>query len=353
LEIFFYVPQVYSVNLFANIHIFVIIIDVKMEIFTHILLGAIVGGLFSAKYIGNRALLWGALISLIPHVDMLIMLFLDPLHGLYVLRGISHSLVFIIVITPFVAMAIQRVSKNEHMTLARWTRLVFALLLTHVVYDIFTIRGVGLFEPFFDKRFALCSIADFDMFFVIPLIASILLALQVKQYRHKSIIAWFGIFISILYISFTFLNKLYIQSEFEKKLVQEHIRFDRTEIFPVIGSNFLWNCVAQDRDGFWMCYETNFSKHNFEMNLSMRNDYYIFDFENDSRIQKIKSSTKDYYVVQKMGNGDVFIYDLRMGRMGLNSQAPFMYSYRIKNMHGTIQSLEKIEPSFLKVFFNR
>lgn len=322
-----------------------------MELFTHILLGAVVGGLLGAKFLRNWSFFWGAIVALIPNVDMLIMLFLDSLHGLYVLRGITHSLVFIVIATPFIALVLRKISKHTSLSLAQWTRFVFIVLLSHIAYDAFTIQGVGLFEPFSQRRYALCSIADLDLFFIIPLIAAIGLALKITQTRHKSIIAWFGIFISLLYISFTFLNKLYIQSEFEKKLVAEHIRFDRTEIFPVIGSNFLWNCVAQDRDGFWMCYETNFSSHNFEMNLFMRNDYYIFDFENDSRIQKIKSSTKDYYIVQKMGNGDVYMYDLRMGRLGLHPQAPFLYSYRIKNMHETIQSLEKIEPSFKKLFF--
>ncbi len=324
-----------------------------MEIFTHLLLGAIVAGLFGARYIGNWAFLWGALLSLIPSIDMLILIFSDSLEGLYFLRGITHSILFILVVSPLAAILLSKITFHSTITIAQWTRLILLVFASHVAYDIFTIQGVGLLEPFTDKRYALCSIADFDLFFVIPLLAALALALKVSRNRHKTIIAWFGIFISVLYISFTFLNKLYIQSEFEKKLVAEKIRFDRTEIFPVLGSNFLWNCIAQDRDGFWMCYETNFSKHNFEMNLYMRNDYYIFDFENDSRIQKIKSSTKDYYIVQKMGNGDVFIYDLRMGRMGLNSQAPFMYSYRIKNMHGTIQSLEKIEPSFYSIFFKK
>lgn len=324
-----------------------------MEIFTHILLGAIVGGLLAGKYIGNWAFIWGAVVALIPNVDMLVGLFFDSLKNLYILRGVSHSILFVCIATPLVALVLNATKKHSQMSLARWTRFVFVVMGAHIMYDVFTIHGAGLFEPFSSRRFALCSIADFDLFFVLPLVGAIVLALKVSQYRHKGIVAWFGIFIALLYISFTFLNKLYIQSEFEKKLAKEQIRFSRTEIFPVIGSNFLWNCVAQDRDGFWMCYESNFSKHNFELNLCMRNDYYIFDFENDTRIKNIKAITKEYYAVQKMGNGDIYMYDLRMGRMGLSAQAPFLYSYRIKNMHGTIQSLERIEPSVSTLFFSK
>lgn len=313
-----------------------------MDLFTHIVLGASVGGLIASKHIGNKAIFLGAFLGLIPNFDTLIVPFVDSIHGLFIRRGFSHSIFLFLILSPLIALGLRKLFKKTDYTLAKWTRFVFIILLSHSILDIFTVYGTGILEPFYSKRFAISSIAVVDLFFMIPLLITVLLALKVKQLRHKSILSWFGIFLASLYVTFTFLNKLYIQSEFEKKLLQQDIRFQSTEIFPVLGSNFLWNCVAQDRDGFWMCYETNFSKHNFEPQLYMRNDYYIFDFENDDRIQKLKTFSKGYYVCQKQQNGDVIFHDLRFGKMGLTPNAPFVMSFKIRNSEGIINYIENI-----------
>lgn len=312
-----------------------------MDLFTHILLGAIIGGLVASYKIGNKALIWGALCSLIPEIDTLIIPFLSTTKGLFFNQGITHSLLFYIVISPLLALLVRKCTVKLEYTLAQWTRFVFIILLSNSLLDVFTIYGVGLLEPLYDKKFALSSIAKFDMFFTIPLLIFVIIILRIKQLRHKSIISWLGTVLLVLYISFTFLNKLYIQSQFENKLRDKDIRFEKTEIFPIIGSNFLWNCVAQDRDGFWVCYETNLSKHNFELELFMRNDYYAFDFEDDERFQDLQKITKGYFVLEKYDNGDVLLHDLRFGRFGFKHNSPFMESFTIRNEGGLINYIEK------------
>lgn len=332
-----------------------------MEIITHILLGAIISGVILSRFIGNWAFVWGGIIALCPHIDLAIAAQSPSFKAIYIERGFTHSLLFIFLITPLVSLtfyyiyrffAKRRNPTVSPFTLAQSTKGVLAILASHVMYDLFTIDGAALFSPFSAKRYALCSIADFDVFFVLPLAIIVLLALILSSKRHKTVVSYLGIFIALLYVSFTFLNKLYVQSEFEKKLLQEHVRFSRTEIFPVVGSNFVWNCIAQDRDGFWTTYETNFSKHNFELNLYIRNEFYIFDFENDDRIKKINDYTKGFFIVQKMNNGDIFIRDLRKGKRGLKSDAEFANSFRIKNNHGIIQTIDKQELSTLAIIFS-
>lgn len=324
-----------------------------MDLFTHIVLGAAVGGLTGAKKIGNKAFLWGAICGVIPDIDTIILPFVSSTQGLFIHLGFSHSIFLFIVLSPILGLLFRKCNTSLDYSIAQWTSFVFVNLLSHSFLDSLTVYGTGLFEPFFDKRFALSSIAYVDLFFTIPLFVIVAFALRIKQFRYKALVAWLGIFISIIYLSFTFLNKLYIQSVFEKKLHAQEIRYSKTEIFPIIGSNFLWNCVAQDRDGFWMCYESNLSRHSFDLELYMRNDYYIFDFEEDTRIKDLQEYTKGYYVIQKYDNGDVIFNDLRYGRFGFNAHASFMESFTIRNTEGTINFIEKNRQSYITLILRK
>jgi inner membrane protein len=323
-----------------------------MDLFTHVILGAAVGGFVASKKLGNKAIWWGAACSIIPDFDLFFAPWFETTEKLFIHRGLSHSIFFFLFLAPLLAILLHKFNKKIEYSLAQWTRFIFFILVSHSFIDVFSVYGTGIFEPFISKRYAISSLSIVDIFYTIPLFVTVLIALKVKQNRHKSIISWFGIFISLLYLSFTVLNKLYIQSEFEKKLVSKDIKFSRTEIFPVPGSNFLWNCVAQDRDGFWMCYESNFSTHNFELELYMRNDYYTFDFDDDMRFQNLQRFSRGFYIVEKNEAGELLFRDLRFGRFGLSSKAPFVFSFKIIQSQGKIQTIESIYPSFSRFFLH-
>lgn len=320
-----------------------------MDIFTHVFLGAAVGGMIASKKIGNKALLWGGLLSVVPDLDMLVYPFIEPTRAALFHRGFSHSIFFFLLIAPFLAMGIQKLQKQVPYTRAQWTRFVFLILLAHSVLDVFTSYGTGILEPFSDKRFALSSIAIIDVFFSVPLIVLVVLAFLAKEWRFKTMYTWLAVFISVLYLSFTFLNKLYIQASFETLLAKEEIRYQKTEIFPTIGTNFTWNCIAQDRDGFWMKTMSNVPRLESDMFLYLRNDYYMFDFISDARISNLQRFSKGYYSAMKRSDGTVDFRDLRFGKIGNTHDSPFVFTYKIHHAQGEIQNIERIRPSFREV----
>jgi inner membrane protein len=321
-----------------------------MDIFTHVILGSSVGGMIAAKKIGNKAFLWGALISVIPDLDFIIMPLLETTKAMLVHRGFSHSIFFFLLIAPFLGMMIKRIEKNVVYSLAQWTSFSFFILLTQSILDVFTIYGTGFFEPFYGKRFALSSIAVLDLFFTIPLLIALIAAFRVKEWKLKKAYAWIGVFISVLYLTFTFLNKLYVQSEFEDYLLAEDIRYEKTEIFPQVGSNFMWNCIAQDRDGFWLRNMSNFSKYNEEAQLYLRNDYYMFNYLNDERIHNLQRFTRGYYSAIQRYDGSVDFRDLRYGKMGNEHDDQFVFTFKLIGDTDSLYRVERINIDFRELY---
>ena len=74
-----------------------------MDSLTHIVIGACIGDLMAGKKIGKRAMLYGALLQSVPDIDFLASFWLDPVNDLVAHRGITHSLLFAVCVTPVLA----------------------------------------------------------------------------------------------------------------------------------------------------------------------------------------------------------------------------------------------------------
>ncbi|MBK8702082.1 MAG: metal-dependent hydrolase [Saprospiraceae bacterium] len=79
-----------------------------MDSLTQIVLGAAVGEVCLGKRLGNRAMLWGGIAGTIPDLDVISNLWLTPLQGLVVHRGISHSLFFAVLFSFLIAWLVKR-----------------------------------------------------------------------------------------------------------------------------------------------------------------------------------------------------------------------------------------------------
>ena len=299
-----------------------------MNIISQFVLGAAVGSLIGAKKLGNKAVLFGGLCSLIVYLDCLLAKLSETSTAVYICGGITHSIVFCLLAAPIFGWLLHKFVGNA-CSIGFCSLIACGSMLAHCVADVFSMTGVGLFEPFVHRRFALSVLSEFDIVGLLPLLIAFVVTLIVKDRRHKAMISWFGLFLFVVYVAFASLNKLSVQSQFEQKLDEQGLRYSRTEVFPVSGSLFMWNCIAQDRDGFWMCYQSNLSKNDFEMNLVLRNDYYLFEMENNQNIHRLEAYTKQYYSVEPKSDNVVVLHDLRYGRNGLSINDTFKKSYTI------------------------
>lgn len=74
-----------------------------MDSITHVVVGATVGYLLAGKKYGKKTMIWGALGGSLPDIDVVSNLWLDPVTALMAHRGITHSILFLVIISPFLA----------------------------------------------------------------------------------------------------------------------------------------------------------------------------------------------------------------------------------------------------------
>ena len=299
-----------------------------MNIVSQFLLGATLGGMLFSKKIGFKALLFGGLCALIPALDYIFALFFESSVAMFICGGITHSFVCCFLFAPILGWLLHKFVDDE-CSVVQCSLLAFCCMISHCLTDVLSIQGVGLLEPFSHRRFALSTISCVDIFCLIVLSLAFVGSLCVRDFQHKAMISSFGVFLFAIYVAFVFLNKLSVQSQFEQKLEEQELRYSRVEVFPVSGSMFLWNCVAQDRDGFWVCYQSNLSKNDFDLNLILRNDYYLFELENREEIKRMETYMRFFYSVEPENEHSVVLHDLRYGRSGLKDDSPFAKSYHI------------------------
>ena len=299
-----------------------------MNIVSQFVLGAVLGGLILSKKIGSKALLLGGICALIPALDVLLSLFYETSAAIFISGGITHSFGFCFLLAPVLGWLIHKIIGDD-CSVIQCSFLAFLCMVSHCLTDVFSIQGVGLLEPFTHRRFAMAVLPTVDIFCLVILALSFVGSLIVGDFQHKRMVSFFGVFLFSIYVAFVFLNKLSVHSQFEDKLAEQDLRYSRVEIFPVDGSMFLWNCIAQDRDGFWVCYKSNLSKNDFELNLVLRNDYYLFELEDKIEVNRMEAYTRNFYSVEPINEHSVFFHDLRYGRDGLRADSPYAKSYRI------------------------
>ena len=123
-----------------------------MDSLTHAVIGACLGDAIAGKKIGKKAMLWGALAQSIPDIDFVAVLWMDTPSSLLAHRGFTHSILFALLITPFMALLAERWHRPHNISLRRWILFFGSVILVHIFIDAFNNYGVGWLEPFSRDR---------------------------------------------------------------------------------------------------------------------------------------------------------------------------------------------------------
>jgi len=83
-----------------------------MDSLTQAVLGAAVAEATIGRKEGNKSVLWGIIIGTIPDLDVFVARFFDPVRSLLVHRGFSHSILFILMLTPLIGILLSRIYQN-------------------------------------------------------------------------------------------------------------------------------------------------------------------------------------------------------------------------------------------------
>lgn len=302
-----------------------------MDIVTHFALGTVVGELFHGKKAGKSALVWGAIAGLFPDIDMFVYPWFEPSRAMLIHRGFSHSFLWIILITPVLGwLASVSTKKYCNITPKQWSLMIITNMALHIVLDLFTNFGTSIFLPFSSARYAVSTIAIVDIFFTLPLLISALWLLFVKATnKYRLIFSWMCMLLSTLYFSFTVINKAHANGVFEKALFKQKKPFYQVKAYPQLPFNFSWICIAKTRDGYWYGQYNQLKNKNIDFRFIARNEYWLLEYENDPKIQRLKRFAKNEYSISKNSDGSVNFNVLRFGQFGSSTNAPMIFSFKI------------------------
>ncbi len=303
-----------------------------MDSLTQAVLGAAVAEATIGKKEGNKSVLWGAIIGTIPDLDVFFARFFDPVQSLLVHRGFSHSIFFILLLTPLIGILLAGIYKKSTTSLQRWTAMVFLVLSTHVMLDLFTTYGTGLFLPFSHFRVEWSTIAIVDFFYTIPLFLSILILMFFKRTSViRQIVSRTGLIISICYLLLTVVNKYHIHNEFKKQLKSQELAYTEIKTIPLPLTNFLWMGIARQDDHYHVGYYSVFDENDSILfSFIRRNELLIIPLLKDKRVRNLIRFTKGYYsaVFEK---GELVVNDLRFGRFGMSDDSPYIFAFHIRS----------------------
>src|ERR1700761_6615527 len=152
-----------------------------MDSLTHIVLGATIGEALAGKRLGKKAMLLGAIANSLPDIDFVAGFWLDTAHDVYAHRGLTHSFLFILVMTPLLTFVAERLFPRSGMRRRDWWLFFGLQMLAHIFLDAFNAYGTGWFEPFSHYRMAWHVLFVADPFYSCWLAISVLALLILRR----------------------------------------------------------------------------------------------------------------------------------------------------------------------------
>jgi inner membrane protein len=279
--------------------------------------------------LGKKALVIGAVVNSLPDIDFLAAFWLDTSRDVWFHRGITHSFLFVIVMSVLLGVLARRVYRSGGMTMRGWVFFFGLELFSHIFIDAFNAYGTGWFEPFSHYR------VSFNVLFVADPLYSVwlgLAALALVVLRRSSAArrrwAWMGLLLSSGYLCYGLYNKWSVDREVRRGLRTEGIRASRYFTTPTPFNVWLWYVVAEvsgpeAKDtteeeqgttlrrrsaGYYTTYRSVFdaAERPWEWRWQPRNEEELAAFRGREDVGYLLRFARGYYTVGRYGDRLVF-----------------------------------------------
>lgn len=359
-----------------------------MDSLTQLVLGAAVGEAILGKKIGNKAIFWGAVAGTIPDLDVLANLFMSPLDALTFHRGLTHSLLYLTILSMPLGVMVHRLYKypNHHIvskiwwvlfftciaagvmystknifftsvsvlpllmyiyinffrkklsvtledddtSVKDWVLLFFGALITHPILDCFTTYGTQILQPFSDFRVAFNNIAVADPMYTLPFALCLLIA-SFLQRTSRSRKLWnsAGLIWSCAYMLFTIGNKFVINRVFLDTLDEEALQYERFMTTPTILNNVLWSGIAETKDSFYFGLYSHMDKSKkFKLNSIPKTKDSILKTHEGYTLDKLRWFSDNYFILSETSTDTLDYFDLRFGTFRANAQSEDKFVFK-------------------------
>lgn len=286
-----------------------------MDSLTHIALGACIGEAFLGQKIGKKAMVWGALAQSLPDFDFIAGAWMPLSEELLAHRGFTHSILFMVLMTPLMALTADRLHRPHTITMKTWFWFFGTEICCHIFLDGFNNYGTGWFEPFSHHRFSFNAVYVADPFFSIWTgIAAFMLMVLTLTNRRRRFWTRFGIILPALYLVYAGINKIYIDRQVEADMKQQSVSYRDYFTTPAPFNTWLWYTVADADTGFYVGFRSVFDKHPTHWEYFPRNQHLIDTMMGRRDLQHLIRFSQGYYTIQHYGDSLVF-NDLRFGQI--------------------------------------
>lgn len=315
-----------------------------MDTLSHALLGAAIGQSIMGRPLGNKALLAGAAIALVPDIDVAIGHLLGDAAALTFHRGITHSLLFSALLALLLGWLLSRLVSTAA-SRTRWTLFSAAVLLSHLTLDTFTSYGIQLLLPFSDHSFALASVSVIDPLFTLPLLFTVLAIPWLE--RHKPVrnrLAVAGIVWASAFLALTLANKHHVTRQFEQGFAAADIRVERLFVKPTMFNNLLWRAIAETETGYQVgFYSLRDHQLPGDFVYFPRNEPLLEGLADSAVVQDLLKVSEGFYQVVDEG-GQLLFRDLRYGQAfeWLRDDRPHVFTYRLIMDDGKVVNMETL-----------
>jgi inner membrane protein len=309
-----------------------------MDSLTQIVLGIAVAELCAGKELKNKTFMYGAILGTMPDLDILIGLLLDPVNAVMIHRGISHSVLLFLVLSPFLGLLISKI-ENKKVTFLKAASMVFWCLLTHVLLDIFTSWGTQILWPL-EKRFALKTIFVVDPLYTIPLLITIIMTWRVRDAFLRKKYITKGLIISSAYLALTCLVKLYVLNQFEGALQKQRIIYSQIIVKPTALNIILWNANIETENAYLLGDYSLFDSQAISFTEYFKNSNLELKLKGNPDFEKLKKISEGWYIISE-DNNTLYFNDLRFGLLNnLPAKPKFAFSYQFTPTDSGLKAVE-------------
>lgn len=297
-----------------------------MDSITQATLGAAVGHLCWHKQLGPKSLLAGAVLGTVPDLDIIIYPLLDQVQRLYLHRGESHSVFFIILGTLVTAWLLQRFVFKGRMsfTSACWGG--FLIYSTHILIDTFTTYGTQLLAPLSRKGYALGNFFIIDPLFTLPLLAGVIYICFGKRSRHARVNT-IMVVLATCYAAWS----LTIQSAADTKFrsATKTAGYEATRHLTSAGpfTTFLWRHLAEVPNGYILGYWSIFDDNDkaIDFHFIPKSAEQVEALRGSRSFAVVEWFSQGWWCVMPAPGERIRVVDLRFTEIPANRHQPHEY----------------------------
>ena len=309
-----------------------------MDSITQIALGIATADMAAGNKLGRRSYVYGAVLGTLPDLDVFAGMFLPAADAVILHRGLSHSLLFMAVLSPILGWIITKIERGK-ISRRHSALLVLCCLGTHVMLDLFTSWGTQVLWPH-PARISLKTIFVVDPLYTIPLLISLVMAWRKKVFASRKKYILRGIYISTAYLFLTCCIKVYTLKKFEDALKVQHISYKDIIVKPTAFNCILWNANVDTGNAYLLADYSLFDSKPISFKAYPKSNHLVAALYGNRDFETLKQASEGWYIITQE-DGKLYFNDLRFGLLTDTTANPqFAFSYVFEEQNGELRAEE-------------